>query len=297
MDKRILFFMITVLLLAALACNASAITDQEASSTDAEPAANAAEPQAPEAQAPAEDIPEQNADEGEASIGAESEQDAIEPSASPIGLREGLASFNSFRMAMNMINNGPTSLDKNESRIEIIADVENEVMHNHTETLSSSSEYPEDSVSIEDQYQIGLSSCTISSDGDYSDVTVEELTPLQRDMAESTSYLFDLIITAENPTLVGQETVNGIPSNHYTFKVTGLGDYSGAEVKQADGEYWVALDGQYLVKYALVLEASTGPEGDPATEIMHGEYSFELKETNQPVNIVMPPECTSAASE
>jgi hypothetical protein len=61
----------------------------------------------------------------------------------------------------------------------------------------------------------------------------------------------------------------------------------------ADGEYWVALDGQYLVKYALVLEAATGPEGDPAAEIMHGEYSFELQETNQPVNISLPPECTS----
>jgi hypothetical protein len=194
---------------------------------------------------------------------------------------------------MNTINNGPTPLDIDESRIEIIYDAENDVQHMHTETVSSSVDYPEVTNTVEDQYQVGLSTCTISSDGEYTDASSEEMTPLERDMAESAANLFDLIISAENPTLVGQETVNGIPSNHYTFKVTGLGDYSGAEVKLADGEYWVALDGQYLVKYVLVLEAATGPEGDPAAEIMHGEYSFELQETNQPVNISLPPECTS----
>ena len=194
---------------------------------------------------------------------------------------------------MNTINNGPTPLDIDESRIEIIYDAENDVRHMHTETVSSSADYPEVTNTIEDQYQVGLTTCTISSDGEYTDASSEEMTPLERDMAESAANLFDMIITAENPTLVGEETVNGIPSNHYTFKLTGLGDYSGAEVKMADGEYWVALDGQYLVKYALVLDAATGPEGDPASEIMHGEYSFELQETNQPVNISLPPECTS----
>jgi len=194
---------------------------------------------------------------------------------------------------MNTINNGPTPLDRNESRIEVKYDTENDSRHMHTETLSSSAEYPEEDRSVEDEYQVDLITCTISVDGDYTDVSTEELTPVQHDMVESTSNLFDMIITAENPTLVGQETLNGIPSNHYTFRVTGLGDYSGAEVKLADGEYWVALDGQYLVKYTLLLEVATGQEGDPATEIMYSEYSFELMETNQPVNISIPPECTS----
>lgn len=298
MDKRILFFMITVLVLATLACNASAITNQETTSSEAKPEAPSGELPAPEGQSPEQGAPEVEAPQVEAAeetvpADAGEEQAASQPAASPMGIREGLASFNSFRMTMNTINNGPTPLDRNESQVEIKYDAENDVRHMHTETVSSSAEYPEEESTLEDQYQIGLSTCTISSDGEYTDVETQEITPLQRDMTESASNLFDLIITAENPTLVGQETVNGIPSNHYTFRVTGLGDYSGAEVKLADGEYWVALDGQYLVKYLLALEAATGPEGDPATEIMHSEYNFELQETNQPVNISMPPECTS----
>jgi hypothetical protein len=293
MDKRTLFFMITVLILASLACNASAITDQPTESTEDEPAANSSELPAPEGEAPEQDAQEEQTAQEEVPAAADDDPDASQPAALPIGLREGLASFNSFRMTMNTINNGPTPLDRDESRIEVKYDAENDVRHMHTETVSSSADYPEVTNTVEDQYQVGLTTCTISSDGEYTDASSEEMTPLERDMAESAANLFDMIITAENPTLVGEETVNGIPSNHYTFKLTGLGDYSGAEVKMADGEYWVALDGQYLVKYALVLEAATGPEGDPAAEIMHGEYSFELQETNQPVNISLPPECTS----
>lgn len=303
MDKRYIFFMISVLILAALACNAGSIADQETTSTEVELEAPSGESPAPEGQAPEQDAPEEQSAEEQTTedqtteeqvpVGTGEDQTTCRPAASPIGLREGLASFNSFRMTMNTINNGPTPMDRNESRIEIKYDTENDSRHMHTETLSSSAEYPEEERSVEDEYQVDLITCTISVDGDYTDASTEELTPVERDMAESTSNLFDMIITAENPTLVGQETLNGIPSNHYTFKVTGLGDYSGSEVKLADGEYWVALDGQYLVKYTLLLEVATGQEGDPATEVMYSEYSFELMETNQPLNISMPPECTS----
>ena len=55
----------------------------------------------------------------------------------------------------------------------------------------------------------------------------------------------------DNPVFVAAETVNGIPANHFTFKVSGLGATSGAVVNLNQGDYWLAVDGNYIVKYTL----------------------------------------------
>ena len=215
----------------------------------------------------------------------------------PVGIREGLASLNSYQLIISTINNGPTAQDRNESQITITYNSEEDARQVHTESLSSSAEDPEITQSIEDQYQIGLSTCTVSTGDGSVDATAEEITPLIRDMVESTSVLFDINITIPNPTFVGSESINGIETDHYTFKVTGLGDYSGEEVTASEGDYWMALDGQYLVKYDLILEVRTGPEGDPNSEVMHSEFGFELEQVNQPISISMPSECVSAETE
>ena len=101
----------------------------------------------------------------------------------------------------------------------------------------------------------------------------------------------DLTLYVEDPVLVGEEQVNGIQTRHYTFKVSGLGKKSGAEVTQSSGEYWSAVDGNYLVKYNLVLEMRNAPEDSSAAKVIHSETSYELNMVNQPITIEMPAEC------
>jgi hypothetical protein len=95
----------------------------------------------------------------------------------------------------------------------------------------------------------------------------------------------------ENPVLVGEDVVNGIPVRTYTFELRSLGAGSDVEATRSDGRYAVAVDGDYLVQYTLDLELLAPPEGDaePATLTFHTDLSLE--DVNQTVEIVFPVEC------
>jgi len=51
------------------------------------------------------------------------------------------------------------------------------------------------------------------------------------------------------------------------------------------------VDGQYIVKYNLVLETSI----DPKTNVLHEEISIELTQVNQPISIAFPQSCLDAS--
>jgi hypothetical protein len=263
MVRRSLIYFVSFLLFAALACNLPGRSEEAVGqeSQQSEPSEQGQTvTQAPEDTTGGGAISEEGeveteTDGQEASEDIPDSNEAPSPDpALPVGIREGLASLNTFQSIMKIVNNGPTQQDREESEIIIRFSSEEDARHMHTESLSSSSEYPEIYQSFSDEYQIGLNTCTISSSDGSIDVSTEELTPLIRDMVNSTTNLFDIKISNPDPTFVGGETLNGIETNHYTFKVTGLGDYSGEEVTHSEGEYWIAQDGQYLVKYELILE-------------------------------------------
>ena len=137
------------------------------------------------------------------------------------------------------------------------------------------------------RFLVGNDSCMFS-DGEWS---YEALTPLERELADFSLTLMDLRVPIENPVLVGPETINGVPADHFTFRLTSLGQESGALVQAADGEYWLAQDGRYLVKYLLTINMRTGPEGEPAAEAFNSTTRVELRNVNQPIAITLPPEC------
>ena len=109
----------------------------------------------------------------------------------------------------------------------------------------------------------------------------------ETEMLELTQNIISITPILDHPTFVGAETVNGIPTNHFTFKVSGLGVKSGYEVTANQGDYWVAVDGQYIVKYTLVMETHDGTN----TKVLHTQISIDVTQINQPVNIAFPPGC------
>ena len=113
------------------------------------------------------------------------------------------------------------------------------------------------------------------------------LDPGETEMLELTQNIITIAPLIDHPTFVGAETVNGIPTNHFTFKVSGLGVKSGYEVTANQGDYWVAIDGQYIVKYTLVMETHDGTN----TKVLHEEISIDVTQINQPVNIAFPVGC------
>jgi hypothetical protein len=295
MTRRYLFLMIALLALAALACNAPGLGQDTPAEETESGGAPAGEQQAAEEQPAGGPVgqPAGEAAAGEAAVAAEQPTGgpAGQPSAYPIGMRTGLASLNSYRLIMKMVNNGPTPQDISETHTEVQFNGDNDARYMRVENVESTADYPETYISVEETYQVGLQSCSVSTYDGETEVAPSDLSPLAHDMALATTNLFDISVSPENPTFVSAESMNGIPSNHYTFQITGLGDYSGQEVTQAGGDYWVAQDGQYLVKYNLVLEVRSAPEGDPAAEVMYSEYAFDLLEANQPQSIAMPADC------
>jgi len=82
------------------------------------------------------------------------------------------------------------------------------------------------------------------------------------------------------------DTYNGIRADHYTFDETGmfLGGFS-----RAEGDYWVAQDGGYLVKLQGEGEGSSGWFGSD----VEGTYTwdYELSLINESIDFTLPPEC------
>ncbi len=136
-------------------------------------------------------------------------------------------------------------------------------------------------------FQIGNDQCSGSADG----WTWSTNTPAETEMSDLIKNMIGFTPLIDNPTFVAEETVNGIQSNHFSFKISGLGVKSGADVKTNQGDYWLAVDGQYIVKYTLVVETSMSAN----SEVLHEEISLDLNQVNQPVNIAFPQGCLDAS--
>jgi hypothetical protein len=130
--------------------------------------------------------------------------------------------------------------------------------------------------------------CSKDKDGVYESQKSEgSETDNTKDLIE----LMDVLPRIENPEFVGTETVNDTPCNHFKFKIANYMADSGWLVTRNEGDYWLALDGQYLVKYALYLDASSAPEGNPKAESNNISLIQELKNINQPIDVSFPAEC------
>lgn len=216
-------------------------------------------------------------------------QPAGTPPANPVSLNEGLSSLNSYQMTINSKTTGPNPSESSTTLMEMQRSTDQDARYTHytQSTVEAGGGSPSNSES--DIYQIGNDECS----GSGADWTWATQLPNEREMMEMTQNMISLTPLIDNPTFVAAETVNGISSNHFTFKVSGLGAKSGAVVDADQGDYWLAVDGQYIVKYTLVLQTSMGPE----TDVIRQEISIELTQVNQPVNIAFPQTCLEAAAK
>ncbi len=95
--------------------------------------------------------------------------------------------------------------------------------------------------------------------------------------------LLNFVIGADE---AGNETIDNVPTNHYTFNQLALGQQ---DLTESTGELWVASAGGYIVKYALTSkgDARFFGKGIEGTISFH----YELTDVNQPVEIVIPEDC------
>jgi len=205
--------------------------------------------------------------------------------ANPVSLNTGFASLNSYILTVNFISAGPGP--KQSSTLTMVTqrskDPDAVFIHYSSVIVDDKGKTTNGS---SDTYRIGNDQCSGSED----DWTWTSLSANETEMLDLLREMIGLTPLIDNPTFLAAETMNGIPSNHFTFRVSGLGVTSGAEVTANQGEYWLAIDGQYIVKYSLVLETRESPD----TNVLHEEIHIELTNVNQPVNIAFTPTCLDA---
>ena len=221
-------------------------------------------------------------------------QPAIQPgtqpggnnAALPVSVAKGLASLNSYRTTISIITKGPDPTDSSTIVVETQRSQEQDARYTKMTSTNVKKGVAEPSSGASEFYRIGNDQCTNSSDT----WSWTSMPPNEAEMMDLVMNVFDVTPMIDNPAFVADETVNNIPSKHYTFKVTGLGAKSGANVTANQGDYWLAVDGQYIVKYSLVVETVV----DPKTSIVHMETLIDVKDINQPVNIAFPQACLDA---
>lgn len=200
----------------------------------------------------------------------------------PVSIRSGLNSLNSYAMTIHVVNTGPTLQDVSDNKMEIRYSSDQDAQELHQTMRSSSADDPQAEVEEITTYRVRLEQCTVSS-GEYQ---YESISPAQQEMTNVMLEMLDMTPIISNPVLVGAELVNDIETNHFTFKVSGFGASSGAQVLTNQGEYWLAVDGRYIVKYSLMLAMQ-----DSDGQQMGLEVYIEMTQVNQPVEIAMPEAC------
>jgi hypothetical protein len=207
----------------------------------------------------------------------------------PIGMRQGLASLNSYHLRFSQVYEGPSAQEKVQILNESDYVSDGERSHTRFTNLASTKDDPSDKSTVTERYQIGSKVCSLPADDEKSPLS--ESNPMAEEMGGAVTGLMDISLYAENPSLLGEEDLNGVKTRHYQFKVTSLGKKSGAEVTQSGGEYWIAVDGLYLVKYQVTLETRSAPQDNSAAAVMRAVITYELSQINQPISIEMPAEC------
>jgi hypothetical protein len=252
---------ITILVLLMMACNLATGTGNTPQAQGTTPQANA-------------NLPTRNVPVGT-------------PPAVPVSINDGLGSLNSYQMTVIIKSIGPDPAKSSTTTIKTqhSKDLNASYTHLTMSVVDTAGGTPNNSDS--NIYRIGNDQCS-GSDKDW---TWTSMPPNEAEMLDIVTNMLSISPLIDTPKFVGQETMNGIPSNHFTFKVSGLGVSSGAQVTANQGDYWLAVDGQYIVKYILVLETSL----DPLKNSLHEEISIELTQVNQPISIAFPQSCQDAA--
>jgi len=211
-----------------------------------------------------------------------------EPNPIPVSFNEGLASLDSYHLKLTVNSTGPGANDSSSFTLESKRSKASDSSYSHISNMSTSEESPDPSSSDNYIYRIGNDRCAGSDSQGWD---WQSSTDAERELQEVANRLIGFTPLIENPKFVGQEEVNGIPTDRVSFSVSGIGARSGAEVRVNEGNYWLAKDGQYLVKYSLVLEMSL----EENAQISREEILLEMNNINQPVSISFPQGCIDAS--
>jgi len=209
----------------------------------------------------------------------------------PVPIREGLASFDAYVFIITVISAGPGDDERVDTTTRSEYDRATDSRIVVTDTFQSGPDFDPPEETRQRVRSLGNRTCT--HDGDA--WTYTEATAQEREILDLSERQVDLVVVPESPVEVGTGEIAGIPAIHYTFTPAGLNPESGALTDVSVAEYWVAVDGNVLLKYDLVAESRDGPRDDPGTMTFTIEIHMELIDTIGPGEVNLPAACLETA--
>jgi hypothetical protein len=214
---------------------------------------------------------------------------ASDPNPNPVSFQEGLGSLDSYKFDIHILSSDSTgSITGIDEFVE--SSVIDENYHSIMTSTSRSPEDSEESVSTSETFSLGTVTCTFSDD----EWTYEKKSMQDKELGDIFSQMIDFVPVIKNPEFVGEEDINGVKTNHFSFRISGIGEKSGAVATVNEGNYWLALDGQYIVRYTLNLQVQSAPEGNSEAKTSVLEVSYELYDVNVPIILTQPEECVES---
>ena len=216
---------------------------------------------------------------------AEPTAEAVEPEdggeeASLSSITEGLQDLDSYRSHLKMTFEDTTDSGTEQQVLEMDIEYVRDPFAQHVVIRSGDTDESFETVQIGDQQYIvvGEGQCISSSAGEDA-MDTEFFKPE------------DVMGGLENAHRVRpDETINGIPCQHYAFDETSM---LGGDFASAQGDVWIAVDGGYVVKYVMQAEG-TDPESQ---QTGHIEWEYEIRDINTSITIEPPPGCEATESE
>ncbi len=205
----------------------------------------------------------------------------------PVGLQEGLGSFDSYQIAIYV-----NYYDSTGAKTEVTDFVERSLVDRNSRTVMTVTSFDpendeEESTSTQETINVGNVTCQGSGEEwDY-----DEMTSQEKELMDVFENMVDFLPLINNPVYIGEESINGIDCNHFSFQVAGIGDTSGSIATYNQGDYWLAKDGNYIVKYHLELEVQSAAEGSSDAQISNLIADIDLQNVNVPLSFSLPSAC------
>ncbi|HFE66206.1 MAG TPA: hypothetical protein ENJ93_03000 [Chloroflexi bacterium] len=297
---RWIFVFVLLLSMSSLACGlfggdeeATAVPAAENEAAPVETGAETAEQPAPTSPPAATEAPAAAAEEPAASDTETTSDPETVPQALEVNSLAGEPDFAAYLMTMEIALTGPDESGEDVTQLvtaEILRTTDPNAtrMNMQFEGMEGAEEFGETTFiqTAEASYMMipGMG-CISAGEGETAENPFADLT-------DTSAFLEEV----GNADYVGEETINGVETLHYTFDQTAF-IQEDADVEWAEGHVYIAKDGGYMVRFVMDGKGDLGEaiagEDQPGT--IHMELNIEP--IDEPVTIEIPAECEGGAAE
>ncbi len=100
-----------------------------------------------------------------------------------------------------------------------------------------------------------------------------------------------------NANFVGEETINGVNTLHYTFDETNLTPEEAQDIEWVEGHIYLAKDGDYMVRFVMEGEGGMDQFGTGEDQFGTMRMEYDIAPIDGAVSVEIPAECANSGAD